>query len=158
MSCFLTERMRRVEVHGSTSATMPRVIMLPLAMSYFRSHIFILAGAIRIARSEATQGRFYRHSQSEKVNFQGISWGEMFKPASYLEKPEVRVLPAALIGIHFHFPVVLNVKNRAHAKCFEFAEEGLGPQVGSVESILLYYEEPGQPVTRRPVTGRYYRA
>lgn len=80
----------------------------------------------------------------------------MFKPASYLENREVRVLPAALIGIHFHFPVVLNVKNRAHAKCFEFAEEGLGPQVGSVESILLYYEQMGQPVTRRSVAGCYY--
>lgn len=39
------------------------------------------------------------------------------------------MLPAALIGIHFHFHMVLNVKNRAHAKCFEFAQEGLGPRV-----------------------------
>lgn len=61
------------------------------------------------------------------------------------------MLPAALIGIHFHSPMVLNVKNRAHAKCFESAEEGLGPQVGSAESILLYYEKTGQLVTRRSV-------
>lgn len=51
------------------------------------------------------------------------------------------MLPAALIGIHFHFHMVLNVKNRAHAKCFEFAEEGLSPRVRQVESILVYYEK-----------------
>lgn len=51
------------------------------------------------------------------------------------------MLPAALIGIHFHFHMVLNVKNRAHAKCFEFAQEGLSPRVRQVESILVYYEK-----------------
>lgn len=51
------------------------------------------------------------------------------------------MLPAALIGIHFHFHMVLNVKNRAHAKCFEFAQEGLSPWVRQVESILVYYEK-----------------
>lgn len=51
------------------------------------------------------------------------------------------MLPAALIGIHFHFHMVLNVKNRANAKCFEFAQEGLAPRVREVESILVYYEK-----------------
>ena len=53
--------------------------------------------------------------------FKALCGGEMFKPASYQENQEGLMLPAALIGIHFHFPMVLNVKNRAHAKCFEFA-------------------------------------
>lgn len=37
--------------------------------------------------------------------------------------------------------MVLNVKNRARAKCFEIAQEGLGPWVTQVESILVYYEK-----------------
>lgn len=51
------------------------------------------------------------------------------------------MLRAALIGIHFHFHMVLNVKNRAHTKCFEFAQEGLSRRVRQVESILVYYEK-----------------
>lgn len=51
------------------------------------------------------------------------------------------MLPAALIGVHFNFHMVLNVKNRAHAKCFEFVQEGLSPWVRQVESILVYYEK-----------------
>lgn len=51
------------------------------------------------------------------------------------------MLGTALIGIHFHFHMVLNVKNRARTKCFEFAREGLSRWVRQVESILVYYEK-----------------
>lgn len=64
------------------------------------------------------------------------------------------MLPAALIGIHFHFHMVLNVKNRAHAKCFEFAQER--PQSPGHAGLKAYWfiMKRRHAVTRRPVALR----
>lgn len=51
------------------------------------------------------------------------------------------MLPAALIGIHFNFRMVLNVKNGARVKCFGFVQKGLSPRVRQVESIFVCYEK-----------------
>lgn len=61
------------------------------------------------------------------------------------------MLPAALIGIHFHFHMVLNVKNRAHAKCFEFAQER--PQSPGHAGLKAYWfiMKRRHAVTRRSV-------
>lgn len=56
--------------------------------------------------------------------------GIMFKPASYSENQEGFSGP--LIGIHFHFRVILNVKNRANEECFEYAQGDLSLWVESI--------------------------